>query len=104
MAIKKLYNSSYKTEFEVVGSIFTESNEYVTCVIDLFQDQSHTYIVLPYIARAQELSDVMNRSSFTSNDAKVYMEQILAGVAYLHDCGISHGDLHGGNILVKNHG
>jgi len=102
VAIKRLYNSSFRTDLEVAASVFLEPHDNVINILDVLRDKNYTYIVLPLLENAHQIEDLIIRKFITMRDAKHYMKQVLEGVAFIHRQGLSHGDIHTGNILLQN--
>jgi len=50
----------------------------------------------------QSLKDIIDRGRISETEARIYFEQILIGVEYLHDKGIIHRDLKPDNIFISN--
>lgn len=68
---------------------------------DIRQDsEGESWVVMEYVP-GESLRDVLERNpnGIPVDQARFWFEQILAGVAYLHDHGIVHRDLKPGNIF-----
>eukprot|EP00842_Homolaphlyctis_polyrhiza_P006086 jgi/Hompol1/6479/HPOL_002677-RA len=65
-------------------------------IIQLFktgEDEAHVYLVMEYAASG-ELFDLIEPDIGIDEDlAHLYFQQLIAGVEYLHDRGVSHRDL-----------
>jgi len=94
-------------ENEVFTNVYLEDHENVMVALDVLRDATSTYIVMPYLRAAETLNDFIMRKQTSTfrklrqDTAKLYMKQILSAVAHLHAGGISHGDLHWGNIMLQ---
>jgi calcium/calmodulin-dependent protein kinase I len=64
--------------------------------------QSDSFVdVVTELALGGELFDlIVQRGSFTENDARGVMQQVFRGLEYLHGRGIAHRDLKAENVLV----
>ena len=73
---------------------------HVVMALDLFSDEQFLYSMTPYCAGG-ELFDVLERKRrFCEPEARFWMRQLLHGVKYLKDAGITHRDLSLENLLV----
>ncbi|PRW61538.1 MAP3K epsilon kinase 1-like isoform X2 [Chlorella sorokiniana] len=71
-----------------------------------FKTKSHLYIILEYMENGA-LSSVIKASKFgpfPESLVAVYIQQVLQGLAYLHDQGVVHRDIKGANILTTKEG
>ncbi|KAF8482197.1 kinase-like domain-containing protein [Gautieria morchelliformis] len=48
-----------------------------------------------------DVYDIYDEELYPIEIAKNLVAQVMRGVAYLHSCGVVHGDLHAGNILFR---
>lgn len=48
-----------------------------------------------------DVDEVYDEDRYPIEIAKMLVAQVIRGVAYLHSCGVAHGDLHIGNILLR---
>ncbi|KAF8485412.1 kinase-like domain-containing protein [Gautieria morchelliformis] len=48
-----------------------------------------------------DLDEIYDDEQYPIDIAKNLVAQVMRGVAYLHSCGVVHGDLHVGNILFR---
>lgn len=71
---------------------------------EMLVDKGSVYMVLDYMEH--DLTGVLYQSAFQFEEGhrKSLCRQMLAGIAYLHDCGILHRDLKGSNILLNSRG
>ena len=46
----------------------------------------------------------MKKSVLEESVVKIYIKQILHGLAFLHKSGVIHRDIKGANILITKHG
>ncbi|EKM49619.1 uncharacterized protein PHACADRAFT_60952, partial [Phanerochaete carnosa HHB-10118-sp] len=58
-----------------------------------------TCVVLPWMSYGSVMQ-YMTKVGWFSQDAIRLIYQVVSGLAYLHEKGVSHGDLHVGRILV----
>ncbi|KAF8521833.1 kinase-like domain-containing protein [Gautieria morchelliformis] len=50
---------------------------------------------------AHEIDEIYDEEKYPIEIAKNLVAQVMRGVAYLHSCGVVHGDLHVRNILLR---
>lgn len=62
------------------------------------------YIFQEWVSGGSVQSMLEQFGPFQIGVVKAYTIQILSGLKYLHDNGIVHRDIKGGNILVENSG
>merc|ERR1712100_79904 len=66
--------------------------------------QNALLIFLEYVPGGSIASMLRQFGSFNEELVRVYTQQILSGVTYLHARGIVHRDIKGANVLVNEHG
>ncbi|KAF8075210.1 kinase-like domain-containing protein [Lyophyllum atratum] len=109
------YASTASRETEVIRYLRAQQQrtpsaagvEYVMKVFDDFKIEgpngTHECIVTellgPYVDPT-DLEEVYDDERFPLDVRKKMVSQIARGVAYLHKCGVVHGDLHLGNMLL----
>lgn len=68
------------------------------------RSERYLFIVLEYVSGGSIANMLQQFGPFDDKLIRRFTVQILAGVAYLHDKGILHRDIKGGNVLVTNEG
>ncbi|KAF3836430.1 hypothetical protein F7725_028988 [Dissostichus mawsoni] len=80
------------------------SHSHVIQLIEVFQFPQRVYMVLELATGGELLDRVVSRGHFTERDATQALRMVLAGVAYLHNLGITHRDLKPENLLYYHPG
>ena len=77
------------------------SHPNVLQVFELFEDETHFYIVTEYF-EGQNLLDRANKQMiFQEHDINHIMKEILQAINYCHTIGISHRDIKPENVLIN---
>lgn len=76
----------------------------VVRVLDSFHDQFGVSIVLEYVDGGSLASIVRKCGCMPESLVAIYMDQVLQGLQYLHEHGVIHRDIKGGNILLSKEG
>ncbi len=85
---------------KIAGTESTHSNivRFLTC----FEDRASVYIILEKCGN-RSLSDLLKkRKTLTEPEARVYLQQTIAGVRHLHRNNIIHRDLKLGNLFLTS--
>eukprot|EP00873_Tetraselmis_striata_P009754 jgi/Tetstr1/430018/TSEL_019879.t1 len=64
-----------------------------------FDEFEHLYIVTEYLPGTDLLTSVLDRGSYSEEDSRELMHQVLSALAYLNSKGIAHRDLKLNNIV-----
>ncbi len=68
------------------------------------RDATHLYIVVELMAMSPASVWKQSKGCFEHSQAVRYFKHAYAGFSHLHRCGIVHGDLSMGNMLVDEAG
>ncbi|KAJ2088364.1 ATP binding [Coemansia sp. RSA 986] len=67
-------------------------------------DDTNLYIFLEYVSGGSVSSALASFGMFPESLVRTYTAQILEGLVYLHEQGIIHRDIKGGNVLIDQDG
>eukprot|EP01122_Echinamoeba_exundans_P008340 TRINITY_DN2750_c0_g1_i2.p1 TRINITY_DN2750_c0_g1~~TRINITY_DN2750_c0_g1_i2.p1 ORF type:complete len:892 (-),score=162.12 TRINITY_DN2750_c0_g1_i2:84-2759(-) len=98
---KNTHYISFKKEIDLLKS-FRHGN--IVRYFGSEVDKNNVYVFLEYAPGGSISSLLVQYGSFHESLIKVYAKDILNGLDYLHENGIAHRDIKGGNILVDTTG
>jgi serine/threonine-protein kinase len=91
----------FKREAQAAGRL-THPN--IVGVFDYGETSEVAYIVMEFV-EGKSLKDVLGSNERMAPETAIrLMEDILAGLAYSHDCGVVHRDIKPANIMITNDG
>lgn len=68
---------------------------------DLYDTGDRFLFVMELVTGGELFDRIIEKGSYSEDDARILVKQILQGVAYLHSQGIAHRDLKPENLLLK---
>lgn len=90
-----------KSEKDILLSI---SHPFIAKMYAFFQDKSHVYMLLEYLAGGELLSRLSSEQRFDEDTARFYLSQVLLAIRHLHLAEIIYRDLKPENILIDQKG
>jgi serine/threonine protein kinase len=69
-----------------------------------WKDETSLYLIIEYVENGSLTKIIKTFGVFPEGLVRVYTEQVLKGLAYLHANGVIHRDIKGCNILVNKEG
>lgn len=76
------------------------SHKNIVKLIDTYEDQHFFFLVIEFCQEGDLSRKLKNRQKFSEEIAKIYMNQILKAIDYLHKNNILHRDIKPGNIMI----
>ena len=76
------------------------SSPFVVSLLGTFQDASHLYFVLEFVAGGELFSKLRGNMCLSEHSARFYLCEILAALAHVHDRGYAYRDLKPENVLL----
>ncbi|KAI8077264.1 uncharacterized protein B0P05DRAFT_544276 [Gilbertella persicaria] len=119
IAVKQVDLPSTKADYanpqmrEMKDALFREislledlDNEYIVQYLgyDMDEEEGHINIFLEYVPGGSIASCLLKTGKFEEPLVRFLTQQILMGLAYLHNRNILHRDIKAGNILLDQHG
>jgi len=84
-------------EIEIMRSL---DHPHIVKVIDFFEDPAYYYAVLEYIAGGELFDRLVDKATYTENEARDVALTIFQAIKYIHDRNIVHRDIKPENILL----
>ena len=70
-------------------------------LLELYEDEDFTFLVLEYQSKGSLLKEVMNKKSLTEKHSKGIIMQLLLAIDFMHHRRIVHRDIKLDNILIN---
>ena len=109
VAMKRIRMEAEKDGFPVtaireIKLLQSLSHANVVSLLEMMVSKGHVYMVFEY--SDHDLTGILHHPGvqFTPANLKSLMQQLLAGVDYIHWRGVLHRDLKGSNILLSKNG
>lgn len=88
--------------FQSGGEDANDVSENVTKPLDILSDEICLFIVLPFCNGGELFDRLANNGLFTEGEARLYIRQVLNGIAAFQSAGMSHRDISLENVLIHN--
>ena len=102
----KILNKN-KIKIKMKNSIFKE-NEIITrfnhinvvYVFQILEDSQNYYIIMEYCKHGELFDYIVKNEKLTEEESSIFFYQLINGIEYIHNKGISHRDLKPENLLL----
>jgi len=74
----------------------------VVKMYDMYDTGDRFYFVMELVTGGELFDRIVEKGSYSEDDAKTLVKRILRGISYLHSNGIAHRDLKPENLLLKS--
>lgn len=88
-------------EIEILSAV---DHDNIVRMYAIFDTPENLLIVMELMEGGELYEEIIQRSTFTEQEAAVILKQLLSALKYLHAKGIVHRDLKLENLLLKNKG
>ncbi|GKY91862.1 hypothetical protein MPSEU_000157800 [Mayamaea pseudoterrestris] len=109
VALKKISRkftstAEFENETSALLRIYEEGGHpNINRVFDMYEDDSHFYVLLELVAGGEMLDHVVTNGAFCEADAARLIKQLASSLEFLHNFKIVHGDIKPENILLSSH-
>jgi len=87
----------FENEIRVIRQLYHPG---IVQVKDFFKDDSNYYVIMEFCPNGDIFSLVIERGKISEHEGKIYMNQIVLALIYIHSLNIAHRDLKPENILL----
>eukprot|EP01114_Cavostelium_apophysatum_P015421 TRINITY_DN4193_c0_g1_i3.p1 TRINITY_DN4193_c0_g1~~TRINITY_DN4193_c0_g1_i3.p1 ORF type:complete len:442 (+),score=128.56 TRINITY_DN4193_c0_g1_i3:262-1587(+) len=102
---KKYWNTKNLEQIEREVEILKQiKHDNIISIIDIISTERYLYILLELASGGELFDTIVEKGSYTEEEARDVFIQMLDAVAYLHRRGIAHRDLKPENILLATRG
>lgn len=88
---------SFKTEMATLKKL---DHPNILKLYEVFEDSKKYFLVTEYCKGGELFEEIVDKVTFSEQDAANIVQQVLKGIAYCHGLGIVHRDLKPENVLI----
>jgi len=97
--VGKDYEKNLRMEMEILQKI---SHPNIIQLKEIVDTKDKLYFVMELVTGGELFDRIVDKGSYSEDDAKELVRKIVSAVEYLHNKGIAHRDLKPENLLVKS--
>jgi len=97
--VGKDYEKNLRSEMEILQKV---SHTNIIQLHEMIETDDKIYFVMELVTGGELFDRIVEKGSYTEEDAKILVRKIVSAIDYLHDLNIAHRDLKPENLLVKS--
>lgn len=94
----KDYEKNLKMEVDILKKV---NHPNIIALKELFDTPDKLYLIMELVTGGELFDKIVEKGSYTENEASQLVRKIVSAVDYLHNLGIVHRDLKPENLLLK---
>jgi calcium/calmodulin-dependent protein kinase I len=95
----KDYEKNLRMEMEILQRVHHPN---IIQLHEMIEENNKLYFVMELVTGGELFDRIVEKGSYSEEDAKVLVRKIVSAIEYLHDMNIAHRDLKPENLLVKS--
>jgi Protein phosphatase 2A regulatory B subunit (B56 family)/Protein kinase domain len=101
LIVKQKYEENIKAEIRIMTQL---AHPNIARLLAVCNSENHIYLVLEFAKKGDLFSHIHKLGSLDVPSARFVLAEVLAGLAFMHRCGIVFGDLKPENVLIMHNG
>jgi len=93
------YEKNLRMEMEILKRVHHEN---IIALHEMIEAGNKLYFVMELVTGGELFDRIVEKGSYSEDDARVLVRKIVSAIDYLHKQGIAHRDLKPENLLVKS--
>jgi len=93
------YEKNIKMEMEILKKV---NHPNIISLHEMVEDGNKLYFIMELVTGGELFDRIVEKGSYTEEDAKTLIRKIVSAIEYLHSKNIAHRDLKPENLLVKD--
>jgi len=93
------YEKNLRMEMEILQKVHHEN---IIALHEMIESTNKLYFVMELATGGELFDRIVDKGSYSEDDARVLVKKIVSAIDYLHKLGIAHRDLKPENLLVKS--
>jgi len=97
--VGKDYEKNLKMEMDILKRV---NHQHIIKLEEMIEADNKLYFVMELVTGGEFFDRIVDKGSYSEEDAKILVRKIVSAIDYLHKLNIAHRDLKPENLLVKS--